>query len=105
MDSSNHGRLLNIEDFDILETGRNTSYKGKIFLFEKILIYTKFNSIRKKYVYQGHFKCVNLIFRCDALNRIYARGRDSKVSEIQFCGKENNFKQWVEDIRFVLEIE
>lgn len=99
MDVSEHGQLLNIEDFDILETGRNISYKGKIFLFEKILIYTKYNSIRKKYLYNGHFYCSQLVFRCDALNRIYARCRDSKMAEIQFCGKENNFNKWVEDIR------
>lgn len=78
-----------------MHSNRET-FRGRIFLFETILIYTKYVQVWNKLTYQGHFNCAEIDFQCDPPNRVYIRSGDNQIA---FSCGSNQFHKWMQNIR------
>lgn len=96
------GKFLKVTEFDINELETRRKYKGKVFLFDKCIIYTEIIN-KNKLIYRGCFRHETLGFTFEEGKNIFVlynekRGRQ----EIEFTADANMIQLWIQSLSDIL---
>jgi hypothetical protein len=72
----------------------NRSYQGKVFLFEKCLIYTEQIDVNKL-EYRGHYECDKLLLReYDGVEKFVLYSEVIGCNQMEFLTETSRLKEW-----------
>lgn len=86
-----------VSRFEICEkSDLRRRYKGKLFLFEKCIIYTELIS-KSKLIYRGHFRHATLGFTFEDQRNYFRLYNERKGNqEIEFSSDANTIQLWIQ---------
>lgn len=86
-----------VDKFDIYEkSDLRRRYKGKVFLFEKCIVYTEISGKNKLY-YRGCFRQATLGFTFEDQRNCFRLYNERKGNqEIEFISEPQTFQQWIQ---------
>lgn len=98
------GKFILVDRFDVIERNDlRRRYKGKVFLFERCVIYTQIEG-KNKLLYRGHFRYSTLGFTFeDQRNyfKLYNERRGNQ--EIEFHSDPQTLHSWIQTLNRVME--
>lgn len=91
------GKFVLVDRFDICEKSElRRRYKGKVFLFEKCIIYTEQLS-KNKLLYRGHFRHITLGFTFEDQRNYFRLYNERKGNqEIEFSADATTIHLWIQ---------
>lgn len=96
------GKFLKVSEFDVFETDVRRKYKGKVFLFDKCIIYTETLG-KNKLSYRGYFRHETLGFTFeDGKNNFVLYAGKKGHQEIEFTADPNTIQLWIQALSAVL---
>lgn len=102
MNPRHQGKFLKVSDFDVFETDARRKYKGKVFLFDKCIIYTETLG-KNKLSYRGYFRHETLGFTFeDGKNNFVLYAGKKGHQEIEFTADPNTIQLWIQALSAVL---
>lgn len=91
------GKFLLVDRFDICEkSDLRRRYKGKVFLFEKCIIYTEVTS-KNKLLYRGSFRHATLGFTFEDQRNYFRLYNERKGNqEVEFTSDAQTVQFWIQ---------
>jgi hypothetical protein len=87
--------------FTIHDHTRKRQYRGKLFLFEKCLIYTENTNLRLQY--RGHYKCTEFgLYDYDANKKFSLFAKKLGEQVVEFHADINQLEDWYEILHKLL---
>lgn len=89
------GKFQKVSEFEIYDSDLKRKYKGKVFLFDKCIIYTETLNKQKLY-YRGHFRHETLGFTFEEGKNNFSLYVDKRGNqEIEFISDFNTIQLWI----------
>lgn len=97
------GKFKLVDKFDITEKGDlRRRYKGKVFLFEKCIIYTEI-IMKNRLSYRGHFRQATLGFSFDCQRNYFRLYNERKgQQDIEFSTDPITLQLWLKTLDFTM---
>lgn len=99
------GKFVLVDCFDICEKSElRRRYKGKVFLFEKCIIYTE-QLNKNKLLYRGHFRHITLGFTFEDQRNYFRLYNERKGNQdIEFSSDAQTIQQWIQMLNRTMSV-
>jgi hypothetical protein len=97
------GKFLKADAFDMIDNTLNRSYHGKVFLFEKCVIYTE-QIAEGKLEYRGHYECGQFKIReFDGKQKFVLYLDIIGCNEVEFSKETQQLEEWYTKLNEMIE--